>query len=297
MWRIVWLIRDFGETRKYTRRLEEEIIPKQLVDLVRQAQAGQSFETEWNISVGADMREKLCWPLTPEQVEIIRATPHDQCQEKRLTCYLKSFADDGKKLSGVVLSTIRFRDDSKGIDLDYRSVPLRLVVTRRLDKRPVLSSVERAAPEEVCVEKVYKAHVSDIVKVAVGSLAAGLVIGGAVFGLNAGGRFLLTLLISCLPPWGSVWWGLSISNHQIRKRALFGLCDVRIDYEKAGVGSYASLGRYYKVFSEMKLAGLDRRSVRRLIRRRKAFIFPWNAQMKHDFPELFEREQKIRPPQ
>lgn len=50
MWRIIWLIRDFGETLKHTRRLEEEIIPKQLVDLVRQAQAGQSFETEWNIS-------------------------------------------------------------------------------------------------------------------------------------------------------------------------------------------------------------------------------------------------------
>ena len=138
-WYIGYSIRSAKNRRVYG----NITVPQQLIRLVQQAQAGESFETEFNIGVGAVMGEKLCYPLTPEQVELIRATPYYDCQWKKFSYRLCEFKKDGKELSGVVLSTIHFQDNSRNINLDYKDVPLRLRCTNRLTKGYRLDSVER----------------------------------------------------------------------------------------------------------------------------------------------------------
>ena len=121
MW-IIYLIKGFRESRTFL----HVTYPNQLVELVKQAHAGLPFKTVGNISVGADMRQKLIYPLTPELVELIKATSIHDCQWKKFSYKLAEY-EDKEGLSGTVLATIRFQDDSKNINLDYRDVPIRIV--------------------------------------------------------------------------------------------------------------------------------------------------------------------------
>lgn len=119
---LYYMIRDIPNEKKYF----GHTVPQQLVELVRQAHQGASFSTEWNISVGADMREKLCYPLTPEQVEIIRQTKCYTSPDQYFVYTLQSYKFNDDELSGVVLVTIRYRDEGGKLDLDYRDIPIRL---------------------------------------------------------------------------------------------------------------------------------------------------------------------------
>ena len=117
---IIWGIRDIKKSRKYLK----ETFPQQLVQLVRQAQAGLPFDTVANISVGADMRAKLCYPLTLEQVELIKATSYSQCQWKKFSYRLGEYKSTADELAGIVFVNIRFQDNSRNINLDYKEVPI-----------------------------------------------------------------------------------------------------------------------------------------------------------------------------
>lgn len=139
VWFVVYIVRDVKKQRVYERRT----VPQQLVQLVQQAQSGQSFQTQFDFHIGADMREKLCYPLTPEQVELIRTTPSSDCQWKQFSYRLAEYKYNDRELSGVVLSTIRFQDDSRNINLDYKDVPLRICCMHRMGKGYHLDSVER----------------------------------------------------------------------------------------------------------------------------------------------------------
>jgi len=119
VWLIVYLIKDVKATRKFNR----ETFPNNLVELVQQAHAGPPFNTVSNISVSADMRQKLCYPLTPELVELIKATAYYNCQWKKFSYKLAEY-EDKEGLSGTVLATIRFQDNSRNINLDYKDVPI-----------------------------------------------------------------------------------------------------------------------------------------------------------------------------
>jgi len=119
VWLIVYLIKDVKATRKFNR----ETFPNNLVELVQQAHAGLPFNTVSNISVSADMRQKLCYPLTPELVELIKATAYYNCQWKKFSYKLAEY-EDKEGLSGTVLATIRFQDNSRNINLDYKDVPI-----------------------------------------------------------------------------------------------------------------------------------------------------------------------------
>ena len=127
--------------RRRMRRLRQELerqqkifwevtVPNQLIELVRQAQMGEPFQTALDILVGADDRQKLMYPLT--QVETIRATSMFACQKKEFSYQLKEYRFTGSELSGIVLATIQFQDDAKGIRVDYRDVPIYI----RLAGRP-----------------------------------------------------------------------------------------------------------------------------------------------------------------
>lgn len=119
IWWIVYWIKDIKASRKYLYKT----YPNQLVELVKQAHAGLPFKTAGNISVGADMRQKLIYPLTPELVELIKATTYYNCQWKKFSYKLAEY-DDKDGLSGTVLATIRFQDNSRNINLDYKDVPI-----------------------------------------------------------------------------------------------------------------------------------------------------------------------------
>jgi len=110
----------------------EVTVPNQPVDLVRQAQMGESFNTAFDIPVSANERQMLMYPLTQELVEIIRTTSMFECQKKEFSYRMTDCKFTGNELSGTVLATIRFQDDAKGINLDYKDVPIRI----RLGGRP-----------------------------------------------------------------------------------------------------------------------------------------------------------------
>lgn len=136
-WVIFLWLRDIPSLRYH----RKDIIPQQLVVLVRQAQAGKPFITEWDILVDVGMREKLCYPLTADQVEIIKSTIY-QPQESKFEYVLSSYAFNAHELSGTVLVTIRYRDKWNGLDLDFKNIPIRIRCTCKPFDRWKLSSVE-----------------------------------------------------------------------------------------------------------------------------------------------------------
>jgi len=141
IWLVVWLIRDAKNVRKFYK----ETVPEQLIHLVRQAHAGRPFNTElteFNISVSANDREKLCYPLTPEQVEIIKATPDNKCQWKKFSYRVAEYKYDKGDLSGIVLVTIRFQDDSRNININHQDVPIRICLTGKPGEWPHVDSIE-----------------------------------------------------------------------------------------------------------------------------------------------------------
>jgi len=129
-WLIYYTIRNFSKEKEYF----NTTVPNQLVQLVRQAHAGVSFLTEWNIYVSENMREKLCYPLTLKQVEIlkpIKFTPQEGIFEYSLHSYKHKKGMRGE-LSGIVLVTIQYHDISKNIHINYVNTPIYL----RCDSKP-----------------------------------------------------------------------------------------------------------------------------------------------------------------
>lgn len=131
------MLRDIPKWRRW----HKETIPQQLVALVRQAHSGLPFCTEFNISVSADMRQQLLYPLTQDQVEIIKSTAYP-VQEKKFEYTLSSFKSVDDELSGTVLVNIRYRDDSKELDLSFSDVPITLCCTAKPGDGWKLSAVE-----------------------------------------------------------------------------------------------------------------------------------------------------------
>ena len=120
----------------------EVTVPNQPVDLVRQAHMGESFNTAFNIPVSANERQLLMYPLTQELVEIIRTTSRFACQKKEFSYRLTDCKFTDNELSGTVLATIQFQDDAKGINLDYRDVPIRIKLGGKPGKGWHIDSIE-----------------------------------------------------------------------------------------------------------------------------------------------------------
>lgn len=133
------------ESREHFRQRQifwEVSVPNQPVDLVRQAQKGESFNTAFDIPVSANERQLLMYPLTQELVESIRTTSIFECQKKEFSYRLTDYKFTADELSGTVLATIRFQDDAKGINLDYRDVPIRIRLKAKPGKGWYIDSIE-----------------------------------------------------------------------------------------------------------------------------------------------------------
>ena len=98
-------------------------IPYQLVKIVRQAQRYESFETDPHISVGADMRQKLMYPLTLEEAKAIGSNEYI-VEEDNIHYELESHAYVKDVLCATVNVNIDYRDSQKGIDVHYHGIKL-----------------------------------------------------------------------------------------------------------------------------------------------------------------------------
>ena len=65
-----------------------------------------------------------------------------------------------------------------------------------------------------------------------------------------------------------------IPSYSIRRNALH-------------IGHYVSFGEWFYVFTELDTNGLTKKQLKKLIRKKKGFRFPYDYAMQRDFPELF----------
>ena len=101
------IIRGLRDIRHYM-KVE---IPQQLIQLVRQAHYEEKFQTKWDIEVSEQMRNALCAPLTPQQVQTLCLMKDDICF-RSVRCSLLSYEHKGLELSGVVNVSIDIRSHS-----------------------------------------------------------------------------------------------------------------------------------------------------------------------------------------
>lgn len=139
---IVSLIRGIQSSLHYL----NYTIPQQLVQLVKQAHLGQSFQTLWNIEVSNTMREALCAPLTANQICEIAQMKHDIVSYS-INCYVLSHKLKSKELTGVVSVSLSIDSRSGACDYKYSGVKLRITVRHigksGVDNKWVVSSVEQ----------------------------------------------------------------------------------------------------------------------------------------------------------
>jgi len=144
--------------------------------------------------------------------------------------------------------------------------------------------------------KTYHAPKKDRTIVLLSVIAAVFLFDWFIFPIPSGSHLLLAYLVTLLPPLSYIWHELRIGRETISKH-MWGLrCVCRLDYQAAFIRSFVSCGRLCKVFSSIDLTGKDRRAIRQAVREKKAIIFLSDPQMQKDFPDLFAREQAVRPP-
>ena len=140
---VVYIVRMIRDNRHIT----DNVIPQQLVTLVRQAHSGEPFKTRMDIQVSPEMRDALCLPLTPQQLATMRAAG-EGVYSRSVFCRLVSSRFKGGELSGVVWVSVKVHSRYSRNDLLFPDTELRIVVRNNGRKYPM------EAWEVVSVEKV-----------------------------------------------------------------------------------------------------------------------------------------------
>lgn len=144
--------------------------------------------------------------------------------------------------------------------------------------------------------KTYHAPKKDRTIVLLSVIVAVFLFDWFILPLPRGSHLLLAYLVTILPPLSYTWDELRIGKETISKH-IWGLkCVCRLDYKTAYVRSVVLGRRQCTVFSSIDLADKDNSAIRQAIREKKAIIFLPDPQMQKDFPDLFAREQAVRPP-
>lgn len=121
-------------------------IPQQLVELVQQAHRGEVFRTQMDIRVSPEMRDALCLPLTPQQLDTMRAAG-EGVYGRSVFCHLVSSRFKGEVLSGVVKVSVTVHSKYSKNDLVYPDTELRIVVRHNGRRYPMeaweVTSVEK----------------------------------------------------------------------------------------------------------------------------------------------------------
>lgn len=141
---VVCTVRMIREHRHFV----DNVIPQQLVDLVRQAHSGEPFKTRMDIQVSPEMRDALCLPLTPQQLESMRAAG-EGVYSRSVFCRLVSSRYKGGELSGVVWVSVKVHSKYSKNDLLFPGTELRIVVRHNDRQYPmgewVVTEVEQIA--------------------------------------------------------------------------------------------------------------------------------------------------------
>lgn len=102
-------------------------VPEQLAELVCQAHGTEPIRTMWDIRVSPEMRDALCAPLTPEQLQAIRAAEAGVFA-RSVSCYVVSHKYKGNELSGIVQVSLTVRSRYSQSEMAYPPIKLRIVV-------------------------------------------------------------------------------------------------------------------------------------------------------------------------
>jgi len=141
---VVNMVRMIREHRHFV----DSVIPQQLVTLVRQAHKGEPFKTRMDIQVSPEMRNALCQPLTPQQLESMRAAEAG-VYSRSVFCRLVSSCYTDGELSGVVWVSVKVHSRYSKNDLLFPGTELRIVVRRNGRQYPndrwEVTSVEQIA--------------------------------------------------------------------------------------------------------------------------------------------------------
>ena len=97
--------------------------PYQLLKLVQQAQRCEEFDTEPEISVSAEMHEKLVYPLTLQQAQMIGSTDYIVEQDMIYSRLASNWIFDGCFCARIIVN-IDYVDSKKGLDLHFHDVAL-----------------------------------------------------------------------------------------------------------------------------------------------------------------------------
>ena len=138
---ITWRIRS-------NRRLLQQEIPGQLVQLVQLAHGASRVRTIFDIRVSERMRDALCAPLTQEQLATIRSAAPGT-YSTYVKCELLSSSYKGSELSGVVKAAVRVSSKFSEEPLICPEVQLKITVCGMdapgMGLRWEVTSVERMA--------------------------------------------------------------------------------------------------------------------------------------------------------
>ena len=138
---VMWRIRS-------NRRLLDQEIPGQLVQLVKLAHGESGVRTMFDIRVSERMRDALCAPLTQEQLATIRAA-EPGAYSTYVKCELLSSSFQGSELSGVVKAAVRVSSKFSEKPLVCPEVQLKITVlgadAHGAGHRWEVTSVERIA--------------------------------------------------------------------------------------------------------------------------------------------------------
>ena len=123
-------------------------VPRQLLKLVKQAHSGRPEDMVWDIAVSPEMRDKLCLPLTPEQLTVMRAAENG-VYTTSVNGYVFSHKFRNGELSGVVQVWVTVYCRYSKSKLDYPPAKLRIVVRQQEGQHPyprwTVVSVEQIA--------------------------------------------------------------------------------------------------------------------------------------------------------
>lgn len=147
VWPLLLAVVGIIQMVRWHRHLVGSTIPQQLVELVQQAHKGEPFKTRMDIQVSPEMRDALCLPLTPEQLETMRAAG-EGVYSRSVFCHLVSSRFKGGVLSGVVKVLVTVHSKYSKNDLVCPDTELRIVV-RHNGRRYPMEAWEVVSVEEV----------------------------------------------------------------------------------------------------------------------------------------------------
>ena len=116
-----------GEVLRDAHYHQQYSVPEQLAELVRQAHGTAPIRTMWDIRVSPEMRDALCAPLTPEQLQAIRAAEAGVFA-RSVSCYVVSHKCKGNELSGIVQVSLTVRSRYSQSEMAYPPIKLRIGV-------------------------------------------------------------------------------------------------------------------------------------------------------------------------